>query len=56
MGSDEPQGGTKGWTIGSLVKWAEADFRARGIESPRLDAELIVAHALKIDRDRKSVV
>lgn len=40
----------KTWTIGSLVKWATDDFKARGIESPRLDAEIIVAHALKIDR------
>ncbi len=42
----------KSWTIGSLVKWATDDFRARGIENPRLDAELIVAHALGIDRTR----
>lgn len=42
----------RSWTIGSLVKWAVEDFRARGIENPRLDAELLVAHALKIDRMR----
>lgn len=42
----------KQWTIGSLVKWATDDFRARGIENPRLDAELIVAHVLGIDRTR----
>ena len=42
----------KSWTIGSLVRWAVDDFRARGIENPRLDAELIVAHALGIDRTR----
>jgi release factor glutamine methyltransferase len=42
----------KSWTIASLVKWAVDDFRARGIENPRLDAELIVAHALGIDRTR----
>jgi release factor glutamine methyltransferase len=42
----------KSWTIGSLVKWASEDFRARGIENPRLDAELLVAHALRIDRMR----
>jgi release factor glutamine methyltransferase len=42
----------KQWTIGSLVKWATDDFRARGIENPRLDAELIVAFALGIDRMR----
>jgi release factor glutamine methyltransferase len=34
------------------VKWATDDFRARGIENPRLDAELLVAHALGIDRMR----
>ncbi len=38
------------WTIGSLVKWAVDDFRTRGIENPRLDAELIVSHALGITR------
>jgi release factor glutamine methyltransferase len=42
----------KTWTIGSLVKWATDDFRARGIENPRLDAEVIVAFALGIDRTR----
>ncbi|HVJ95081.1 MAG TPA: peptide chain release factor N(5)-glutamine methyltransferase, partial [Labilithrix sp.] len=45
----EPQ---KIWTIGSLVKWATDDFRSRGIESPRLDAEVLVAYALGIDRTR----
>lgn len=40
------------WTIGSLVKWATDDFRTRGIENPRLDAELIVAHVLGIDRTK----
>lgn len=40
----------KTWTIGALVKWATDDFRAKGIENPRLDAELIVAHALGITR------
>lgn len=40
----------KTWTIGSLVKWATDDFRAKGIENPRLDAELLVAHALRITR------
>ena len=42
----------KTWTIGSLVKWATDDFRARGIENPRLGAVLLVAHALEIDRMR----
>ena len=38
------------WTIGSLVKWATDDFRTRGIENPRLDAEVLVGHALGLDR------
>ena len=52
MSSLDTATGPKIWTIGSLVKWATDDFRARGIENPRLDAELLVAHALKIDRMR----
>lgn len=42
--------GPKTWTIGALVKWATDDFRARGIENPRLDAELLVGHTLGITR------
>jgi release factor glutamine methyltransferase len=38
------------WTIEAVVKWATDDFRARGIESPRLDAEVLLAHALGATR------
>jgi release factor glutamine methyltransferase len=38
------------WTIGRVVSWAADDFRRRGIESPRFEAELLLAHALRIDR------
>jgi release factor glutamine methyltransferase len=38
------------WTIEAVVKWAADDFRARGIESPRLDAEVLLAHALGATR------
>jgi release factor glutamine methyltransferase len=34
------------WTIEAVVRWAADDFRARGIEKPRLDAEVLLAHAL----------
>jgi release factor glutamine methyltransferase len=34
------------WTIEAVVKWATDDFRARAIENPRLDAEVLLAHAL----------
>lgn len=40
------------WTIRSVVQWSAKDFAQRGIPSPRLDAELLVAHALGIDRVR----
>jgi release factor glutamine methyltransferase len=42
----------KRWTIEDLVKWATDDFRARGIDNPRLDAEVLIAWALGIDRVR----
>ncbi len=38
------------WTIRDVLDWATRDFSARGIESARLDAELLVASALGIDR------
>ena len=41
---------TRTWTIREVLEWAAQDFAARGIESPRLDAELLVAKALGTDR------
>jgi release factor glutamine methyltransferase len=43
---------TETWTIGRVVAWAADDFRSRGIESPRLEAELLLAHALDLERMR----
>jgi release factor glutamine methyltransferase len=40
------------WTIRGVLAWAAADFRRRGIDSPRLDAELLLAHVLGVDRIR----
>jgi release factor glutamine methyltransferase len=40
------------WTIQSVLRWATDDFRGRGLESPRLDAELLLAHALGVPRLR----
>lgn len=40
------------WTIGKVVVWATDDFKTRGIESPRLEAELLLGHVLGIDRIR----
>jgi release factor glutamine methyltransferase len=33
------------WTIEAVLRWATEDFRARGLETPRLDAEVLLAHA-----------
>lgn len=38
------------WTVRRIVAWMAADFERRGIDSPRLDADLIVAHALGVKR------
>jgi release factor glutamine methyltransferase len=38
------------WTIAAVLKWAADDFRTRGIEKPRLDAEVLLAHALRSTR------
>lgn len=43
---------TEAWTIGRVAKWAADDFRARGIENPRLEADLLLAFALAVDRLR----
>jgi release factor glutamine methyltransferase len=40
------------WTIDRVVRWAADDFRARGVENPRFEAELLLAHALDIPRMR----
>ncbi len=47
------------WTVQRVVAWVSEDFSARGIETPRLEAELLLSHVLGcsriqliIDRDR----
>lgn len=34
------------WTIGRVLRWTQGRFAARGLLSPRLDAELLLAHTL----------
>ncbi len=38
------------WTIETVLRWATDDFRARGIDSPRLDAELLLGRSLTCSR------
>jgi release factor glutamine methyltransferase len=41
------------WTIGRVLAWAAEDLGRRGLkDSPRLDAEVLLAHALGTDRLR----
>lgn len=38
------------WTIETVLRWATDDFRTRGVDSPRLDAELLLGKALGLTR------
>ncbi|MEN6451292.1 MAG: peptide chain release factor N(5)-glutamine methyltransferase [Thermoguttaceae bacterium] len=44
MSSAEP------WTVGRLLQWTADYLKAHGSESPRLDAEVLLAHALGCQR------
>ncbi|HET7787841.1 MAG TPA: peptide chain release factor N(5)-glutamine methyltransferase [Myxococcales bacterium] len=43
---------TETWTVRSLLQWARDWLARKGVENPRLDAELLLAHALGCDRVR----
>jgi len=38
------------WNVGELLRWSTDDFRTRGIDNPRLDAELLLGHATGLTR------
>jgi release factor glutamine methyltransferase len=38
------------WTVLDVIRWTAARFVERGLATPRLDAELIVAHVLALPR------
>ncbi|MEJ2716552.1 MAG: peptide chain release factor N(5)-glutamine methyltransferase [Deltaproteobacteria bacterium] len=38
------------WTTGAVLEWTAAYFREKGIPSARLDAEVLLADALEVDR------
>lgn len=44
--------GDDSWTIGRLLNWTAEFLGRKGAESPRLDAEVLLAHVLKRDRVR----
>jgi release factor glutamine methyltransferase len=43
-------GEVRTWTVLDLLRWTTEHFRSRGIESARLDAECLLAHALGTER------
>lgn len=38
------------WTIGKILQWTEQYFQKAGLESPRLDAEVLLSHVLHKER------
>ncbi|MHC4663136.1 MAG: peptide chain release factor N(5)-glutamine methyltransferase [Planctomycetota bacterium] len=40
------------WTIKKVLDWTTKFFEKQGIDSPRLDAEVLLAHALGVERIR----
>lgn len=43
-------GAGQSWTVLDLLRWTTGHFREKGIASPRLDAECLLAHALGTTR------
>jgi release factor glutamine methyltransferase len=48
----EREGATEEWTVARVLRFATDDFRRRGLDSPRLDAELLLGHVLGLPRVR----
>ena len=43
-------GGDRVWTVLELLSWTTDHFASKGLDTPRLDAELLLAHALGLRR------
>lgn len=41
---------TEVWTIKKLLEWVTGYFEQKGVDSPRLSAELLLCHVLKLER------
>jgi release factor glutamine methyltransferase len=40
----------KPWTVRRILEWTDQDLSKRGVDSARLDAEVLLAHVLGVDR------
>ncbi len=47
---NQPAAKNTKWTILKLVEWTTTYFNSRGVESPRASAEILLAHALNLNR------
>jgi release factor glutamine methyltransferase len=47
---EPPDSGTDAWTVARLLAWTRDHLKRSGVESPRLCAELLLAHAMKCQR------
>jgi release factor glutamine methyltransferase len=52
MSAAAPATADRTWTVLELLRWTTQHFEAKGIETPRLDTELLLAFALGCDRLR----
>ncbi|MDT8419183.1 MAG: peptide chain release factor N(5)-glutamine methyltransferase [Desulfuromonadales bacterium] len=41
---------SESWTLLKLLDWTSEYFAGKGIDNPRLDAQLLLAHVLEVDR------
>ncbi len=39
-----------GWTVRRVLAWTREEFTRRGVDNPRLDSEVLLAHALHVTR------
>jgi release factor glutamine methyltransferase len=50
MSSERTERLKRVWTVLDLLRWTTDHFASRGIDTPRLDAEVLLAYALECDR------
>jgi release factor glutamine methyltransferase len=48
--ASQPAGAEQAWTVGGLLEWTERFLAQKGVEFPRLDASVLLAHALGCKR------
>ena len=47
---NQPRSTDSEWTIIKLLKWTTSYFESRDIDGPRIEAEILLAHALQLQR------